>query len=136
MRAADLLVGALAKARVEVIFSLSGNQIMPIYDACIDAGIRIIHTRHEGGAVYMAEAYAQATGKPGIALVTAGPGFTSSLGPLYSARAAESPVVLISGYDRVHALEAFDTDGISSFLRKPFEVEALRSRVRDLIRAS
>jgi acetolactate synthase-1/2/3 large subunit len=87
----------LSRAGVKVIFSLSGNQIMPIYDACIDAGIRIIHTRHEGAAVYMAEAWAQLTGEVGVAMVTAGPGFTSSLGPLYSARAAESPVVLISG---------------------------------------
>jgi acetolactate synthase-1/2/3 large subunit len=97
MRGADLVVNSLSKAGVKVIFSLSGNQIMPIYDACIDAGIRIVHTRHEGGAVYMAEAYAQITGEVGVAMVTAGPGFTSSLGPLYSARAAESPVVLISG---------------------------------------
>jgi acetolactate synthase-1/2/3 large subunit len=97
MRGADLVVSSFSKAGVKVIFSLSGNQIMPIYDACIDAGIRIVHTRHEGAAVYMAEAYAQITGEVGVAMVTAGPGFTSSLGPLYSARAAESPVVLISG---------------------------------------
>ncbi len=97
MRGADLLIQSLAKAGVEVIFSLSGNQIMPIYDACIDAGIRIIHTRHEGAAVYMAEACAQLSGKPAVAMVTAGPGFTSSLGPLYTARASETPVILISG---------------------------------------
>jgi len=97
MRGADLVAKSLSIAGVKVIFSLSGNQIMPIYDACIDARIRIIHTRHEGAAVYMAEAYAQLTGEVGVAMVTAGPGFTSSLGPLYSARAAESPVVLISG---------------------------------------
>ncbi len=97
MRGADLVVSSLSRAGVRVIFSLSGNQIMPIYDACIDAGIRIVHTRHEGAAVYMAEAYAQITGEVGVAIVTAGPGFTSSLGPLYAARAAESPVVLISG---------------------------------------
>ncbi len=97
MRGADLLAQSLAQAGIEVIFSLSGNQIMPIYDACIDAGIRIIHTRHEGAAVYMAEASAQLGGKPAIAMVTAGPGFTSSLGPLYAARASESPVVLLSG---------------------------------------
>ncbi len=97
MRGADLITNSLSKAGVKVIFSLSGNQIMPIYDACIDAGIRIIHTRHEGAAVYMAEAYAQITGGVGVAMVTAGPGFTSSLGPLYTVRAAESPVVLISG---------------------------------------
>ena len=52
------LIQSLANLGVEVIFSLSGNQIMPLYDACIDANVRIIHTRHEGAAVYKAEAYA------------------------------------------------------------------------------
>ena len=59
MKAADLLVRALAAAGDTRIFSLSGNQIMPIYDACFEAGIEIIHTRHEAAAVFMAEAYAQ-----------------------------------------------------------------------------
>ena len=97
MRGADLIVSSLSGAGVEVIFSLSGNQIMPIYDACIDAGIRIVHTRHEGAAVYMAEAYAQLTGKIGVAMITAGPGFASGLGPLVTARASETPVLLLSG---------------------------------------
>ena len=63
------LIQSLANQGIEVIFSLSGNQIMPLYDACIDVNIQIIHTRHEGAAVYMAEAYAQMTGKIGVALV-------------------------------------------------------------------
>ena len=79
MRGADLLVKTLSNAGVEVIFTLSGNQIMPVFDACLDAGIRLIHTRHEGAAVYMAEAYAQLTGKLGVALITAAPGFASGL---------------------------------------------------------
>ncbi len=70
---------------------------MPIFDACIDAGIRLIHTRHEGATVYMAEAYSQLTGEVAIAMVAAGPAFASSLGPLYTARSAESPIVLLSG---------------------------------------
>lgn len=97
MRGADLIAKTLANAGVKVIFSLSGNQIMPIYDACIDTGIRIIHTRHEGAAVYMAEAYAQLTGEVGIAMVTAGAGFGSALGPLITARASETPIILLSG---------------------------------------
>ena len=59
---------------------------MPLYDACIDANVRIIHTRHEGAAVYMAEAYAQITGKMGVALVTAGPGLLNAISALYSVR--------------------------------------------------
>ena len=63
---------------------------MPIFDACIDVGIRLIHTRHEGAAVYMAEANSQLTGEVGIAMITAAPGFASGLGPLYMARMAEN----------------------------------------------
>ncbi len=97
MNGAARLVLTLKQAGVTTIFSLSGNQIMPIYDACIDAGIRIVHVRHEAAAVYMADAWAQLTGDVGVALLTAGPGFANGLSPLYSARQAESPVLLISG---------------------------------------
>ena len=68
MRGADLLVKALVNGGVDTIFTLSGNQIMPIFDACVDAGINLIHVRHEGAAVYMAEGYAQITGRVGVAL--------------------------------------------------------------------
>ncbi|MDD9904380.1 MAG: thiamine pyrophosphate-binding protein [Rhodospirillaceae bacterium] len=97
MRGADLVAKSLAEAGVRTIFTLSGNQIMPIFDACIDAEIRLIHTRHEAAAVYMADAWAQITGEVGIAMITAAPGFANGLSPLFSARAAESPVVLLSG---------------------------------------
>jgi len=68
MRGAELLVQALKAGGITRIFSLSGNQIMPVYDACLDYGIEIIHTRHEAAAVFMAEAHAQFTGEPGVAL--------------------------------------------------------------------
>ncbi len=97
MRGADLLVRTLANAGVTKIFSLSGNQIMPVYDACLDAGIEIIHTRHEGAAVFMADAWAQLTGEIGVALVTAAPGAANAVGPLFSARQSESPVLLLTG---------------------------------------
>ena len=95
--ASSALIQTLANNGVEVIFSLSGNQIMPLYDACIDANIRIIHTRHEGAAVYMAEAYAQLSGKLGVALVTAAPGLLNAVSALYSAARSETPILLISG---------------------------------------
>lgn len=97
MRGADVIVQTLIEAGVSKIFSLSGNQIMPIFDACIDADIEIIHTRHEAAAVFMADAYGQLTGKVGVAMVSAGPGTANAVGPLYSARSAESPVLLLSG---------------------------------------
>ncbi|TVP94022.1 MAG: thiamine pyrophosphate-binding protein [Roseinatronobacter sp.] len=94
---AHALVHALQGAGVRCIFSLSGNQIMPVYDALLDSGIRLVHVRHEAAAVYMAEAYAQLTGEIGVALVTAGAGFGNALGALISARASETPVLLLSG---------------------------------------
>lgn len=97
MRGADLVAKALAEAGIKTVFSLSGNQIMPIYDACLDAGIRLHHTRHEAAAGYMADAWAQVTGEVGIQLITAAPGFANALSPLYSALKAESPMVMLSG---------------------------------------
>ncbi len=97
MRGANLVVAGLAVAGVRTIFTLSGNQIMPIFDACNGAGIRLIHVRHEAAAVYMADAWSQLTGEVGIALLTAAPGFANGLSPLYTARASESAVVLLSG---------------------------------------
>ncbi len=97
MRGADLLVKTLAAAGVSRIFSLSGNQIMPIYDACLDAGIDIIHTRHEAAAVFMAEAHAQLTGNIAVALVTAGAGAANALGPLFTCSESETPVLFLTG---------------------------------------
>jgi acetolactate synthase-1/2/3 large subunit len=71
---------------------------MPVYDACIDSGIKLYHVRHEAAAVHMADAWGRLTGQPGIALVTAGPGFANALSALYVAKMAESPMVLLSGH--------------------------------------
>lgn len=97
MRGADHLAQGLAAAGVETVFGLSGNQIMPVFDAFLDAGIRIVHTRHEAAAVYMAEAQAQLSGGLGVALVTAGAGLGNAIAPLLTARASDTPVVLLSG---------------------------------------
>ena len=97
-RGADLLARALAKAGTRYLFSLSGNHVMPIYDAAIDARLEIIHVRHEGAAVHMADAWGRLTGKPGIALVTGGPGHANAIGGLYTALSADAPLVLLSGH--------------------------------------
>ena len=97
-RGADLLVMALQSAGVKVIFTLSGNHIMPVFDALIGSGIRLIHTRHEAAAVHMADAWARLTGEVGVALVTGGPGHANAVGALYTAQMAEAPVLLLSGH--------------------------------------
>ncbi|MCY4113064.1 MAG: thiamine pyrophosphate-binding protein [Chloroflexi bacterium] len=91
------LVAALIESGVERLFSLSGNQILSIYDACLDAGLEIIHVRHEAAAVHMADAWGRLTGRPGVALLTAGPGHANGLSALFVARQSESPLVVLSG---------------------------------------
>ena len=98
LRGADVLARTLARAGTRYLFSLSGNQIMPVYDAAIDAPLAIVHVRHEGAAVHMADAWGRLTEAPGIALVTGGPGHANAVGALYTAAAAESPLVLLSGH--------------------------------------
>jgi acetolactate synthase-1/2/3 large subunit len=95
---AHLVVEALAAAGVRHLFSLSGNQILSLYDATLGRGLSIIHTRHEAAAVHMADAWGRLTGEPGVALVTAGPGHCNAVSALYGALMSESPVVLLSGH--------------------------------------
>ncbi len=104
LRGADILARALAVAGARQLFSLSGNQIMPLYDAAIDAGLNITHVRHEGAAVHMADAWGRLTGEPGIALLTGGPGHANGIGALYTALASESPLVMLSGHAPLNQL--------------------------------
>ena len=95
---AHALTRALRSAGITRVFTLSGNHIMPVFDAALDDGIELIHVRHEAAAVHMADAWARLTGQPGIAMVTGGPGHANAVGALYTAVMAESPVVLLSGH--------------------------------------
>src|SRR5690242_17902984 len=97
-RGADVLAGTLAAAGVKHVFTLSGNHVMPMFDAALEANLDLVHVRHEAAAVHMADAWGRLTGEPGIALVTGGPGHANAVGALYTALAAESPMVLISGH--------------------------------------
>ncbi len=97
MRGADAVARTLRSEGVERIFTLSGNQIMPVFDACLDAEVELLHVRQEAAAVHMADAWGRLTGRPGVALVTAGPGFANTLSALYTATMSESPLVLLSG---------------------------------------
>ncbi len=98
LRGADLVARSLARGGVRQLFSLSGNQVMVVYDAAVDARLEIVHTRHEGAAVHMADAWGRLTGEPGVALLTAGPGHANGVGALYNALGAEAPLVLLSGH--------------------------------------
>ena len=95
---AELLIEALISAGIKHIFSLSGNQILSLYDASIGRAIHLIHTRHEAAAVHMADGWGRLTEQPGVALLPAGPGHCNAISALYGALMAESPVVLLSGH--------------------------------------
>src|ERR1700716_1359344 len=74
VRHADIVARTLEDLGVTRIFTLSGNHIMPIFDALLSTGIELIHARHEAACVHMADAWGRLTGEPGIALVTGGQG--------------------------------------------------------------
>jgi len=98
IRGADLIARTLELSGSTKIYALSGNHIMPIYDAAIGTSLELIHTRHEAAAVYMADAWARLTGSCGIALVSSGAGHANAIGSLPTALAADSPVLLLSGH--------------------------------------
>jgi acetolactate synthase I/II/III large subunit len=97
-RAADQIAQALSAAGVTHVFSLSGNQIMSLYDALFEVGMNIIHVRHEAAAVHMADAWGRITGTPGVALVTAGPGHANAVSALFTARGCDAPMIMLSGH--------------------------------------
>ncbi|HXG30196.1 MAG TPA: thiamine pyrophosphate-binding protein [Thermodesulfobacteriota bacterium] len=92
-----LVVKTLYELGVREIFSLSGGHINPIYDACLDFGIRLIDTHHEQGAAMAADAYGRVKRQPGVCLVTAGPGFTNTVTGIAGAYLSNSPCLLLSG---------------------------------------
>jgi acetolactate synthase-1/2/3 large subunit len=92
-----LVAKALRAEGIDVIFTLCGGHIIDIYDGCIDEGIKVIDVRHEQVAAHAADGYARVTGKPGCAVVTAGPGTTDAVTGVANALRAESPMLLIGG---------------------------------------
>src|SRR5580700_3874368 len=94
---AQALIKSLEMQGVEVIFGLPGGAILPVYDPIIDSSIRHILVRHEQGAGHMAEGYAHVTGRPGVAMVTSGPGATNIVTPLADAYMDSVPLVVITG---------------------------------------
>ncbi len=93
----QLVARVLKNENVEHIFTLCGGHIAPIYDGCLDEGIRVIDTRHEQAAGHAADAYARLTRGIGVAVVTAGPGVTDAVTAVANAYYASSPLLLIGG---------------------------------------
>lgn len=94
---AELLLDCLVKQKVELIFGYPGGAVLPLYDALYDHQIPNILTRHEQGAVHAAEGYAKATGKPGVVVVTSGPGATNVVTGIADAMSDSVPLIVITG---------------------------------------
>jgi acetolactate synthase-1/2/3 large subunit len=94
---AQILWECLVREGVEVVFGYPGGAILPAYDAMLDYPIRHILVRHEQGATHMADGYARATGKVGVAIATSGPGATNMVTGIATAMMDSSPIVCITG---------------------------------------
>ena len=94
---AQKLIQCLEREGVEYIFGYSGGAAMPIFDALVDSDIELILVRHEQGATHMADGYARATGKPGVVLVTSGPGATNTVTGLLTAHMDSVPIIVLTG---------------------------------------
>ena len=94
---AEILVESLIRENVEVIFGYPGGATLPLYDALYGAKLHHVLVRHEQAAVFGADGYVRATGKPGVCLVTSGPGATNLLTGLTSSLMDSIPVVAFTG---------------------------------------
>ncbi|EQB02355.1 acetolactate synthase [Sphingobium quisquiliarum P25] len=121
---ADILVECLIDLGVEVVFGYPGGAVLPIYDALFDhPKIRHVLVRHEQGATHMAEGYARSTGKPGVVLVTSGPGATNAVTGITDALMDSIPMIVITGQvpTQLIGTDAFqeaDTVGITRHCSK------------------
>src|SRR4051794_33848113 len=130
------LIKSLELEGVEVIFGLPGGAILPVYDPIIDSPIRHILVRHEQGAGHMAEGYAHATGRPGVAMVTSGPGATNIVTPLCDAFMDSIPMVCITGQVPYASIgtDAFQEADIVGITRSVTKHNELVTRAQDIPR--
>jgi acetolactate synthase-1/2/3 large subunit len=116
---AELILNTLVEEGVEVVFGYPGGAVLPLYDALFkQKKIRHILVRHEQGAAHAAEGYARSTGKPGVILVTSGPGATNTITGLTDALLDSIPIICLTGQVATHligsdAFQEADTVGIS-----------------------
>src|SRR5215210_6661671 len=139
MDGGQALIKSLEMEGVEVIFGLPGGAILPVYDPIIDSPIRHILVRHEQGAGHMAEGFAHATGRPGVAMVTSGPGATNIVTPLADAMMDSIPMVVITGQVGTAAIgtDAFqecDTVGITRSVTKHNELVTSAQDIPRIVR--
>ena len=136
---ADILIEALCDLGVDVVFGYPGGAVLPIYDALFrQQRIRHILVRHEQAATHAAEGYARSTGKPGVVLVTSGPGATNAVTGITDALMDSIPMVVITGQVATHligtdAFQEADTIGITRHCTKHNYLVKDPARLGDVI---
>ncbi len=115
---AEVLIDIIHQQGVEYIFGYPGGAAIPIFDALVDSPIKLILTRHEQGATHMADGFARASGRPGVVLVTSGPGATNTITGILTAHMDSVPMIVITGQQTTGnlGLDTFqeaDVSGIS-----------------------
>ncbi len=93
----EKVVQCLEREGVDVVFGLPGGAAIPLFDALYESRIKLVLTRHEQGATHMADGFARATGKPGVVVVTSGPGATNTVTGLLTALSDSVPMVVLCG---------------------------------------
>ncbi|MDR1087304.1 MAG: biosynthetic-type acetolactate synthase large subunit [Endomicrobium sp.] len=133
---AQILIESLLKENVEVVFGLPGGQALPIFDAIHGSDLNFILTRHEQAASHMADGYARSTGKPGVCVVTSGPGATNIVTGLATAYMDSVPMIAISGQVATNVIgqDAFQEADTIGITRPVTKHNFLVKDVKDLAR--
>ncbi len=140
-----LFAKALKQEGVEYVFTLNGGHIYNLYEGCADEGIKLIDFRHEQVAAHAAEGWAKVTGKPGVAIVTAGPGVTDAVTGVANAFQAPSPMIMVGGnagiFDHLRGgLQDFDSatflKPVTKFSEQVKKVERIPEYVANAFRSA
>lgn len=135
MTGAEILIDALKKEGVNVIFGIPGGAVIPIFDVLFkEDDMRFILTRHEQGAAHAADGYARATGKVGVCMVTSGPGATNTITGVANAKLDSIPIVVISGQVSTSYIgsDAFQETDMNGLTRSICKHNYLVQKIEDL----
>lgn len=134
---AEIFIECLKREKVDTIFGYPGGVVLNIFDLLYDnKDLRLILTRHEQGAVHAADGYARATGKPGVVIVTSGPGATNTVTGIANASMDSIPVIVFSGQVPTLLIgnDAFQEADIVGITRPCTKYNFLVKDVKDLAR--
>jgi len=133
---AQIVIESLIAEGVDVVFGYPGGAILPTYDALLGSKIKHVLARHEQGASHMAEGYARVSGRPGVVIVTSGPGATNAVTGIADAFMDSTPIVVISGQVPTHMIgnDAFQEADMVGITRPCTKHNYLVKDVKDLAR--